>query len=742
MMTKILAKPAMGLTFTAAVALLFSFAAARAQNAPAASTNASPVDTQKAQPHAAPAQSAPDQAPKPAAPKPAGPAPVAASGSQSNMAQAYYHLALASVYEDDVLSEGRTDEANQAIEQYKLALDADPNSAELNDSLADFYFRVDRVHDAETTARELLKAHPDDIDAHRLLGRIYLRQLGEGANGGSSSANSSNVLDQAIAEYEKIVALQPNSIEDHMVLGQLYTVKHQPEKAEAQFKTAEAIEPESEEVVLNLARLYAESGNMQQAVKAIEAVPEDGRTPKMEFTLGALYDQLKQPKDAIAAYKRAEDMEPGDLQTMDALAQALMSSNQLDEALKQYQTLSQADPENSEALVHIGEIERRQGKYEEALATIRKARKLDPTSLEAGFNEGLLLDILGRFDDAVQAYQAMVDATSHANGAYTDEEKNNRAIFLERLAGVYLEQNKTDLAVATYQKMIEMGGSSAARGYQGEVDAYRTAHEFDKALDVSRKAVAADPKNRDLKLMLAGELADQDHPDDGLAMAKTLLDGATPDEQRGVWDAIAQIDIRLKRWKDAEDALDKAEPLATKKDDRTYQFFLRGEWCERQKHFDQAEQFFRQALALDPDNAMTLNYLGYMWADKGIKLQEALEMIRKAVGLEPMNGAYLDSLGWAYFKLGDYELAEDNLRQAVNRDQADPTVHMHLGDLYEKTGRIRLAAAQWEMSLADFAKSSPADIDPGDVTRVQKKLESARVKLAKEDNSLGQAKPE
>ena len=360
-------------------------------------------------------------------------------------------------------------------------------------------------------------------------------------------------------------------------------------------------------------------------------------------------------------------------------------------------------------------FERRQGKYEDALASIRKARKIDPTSLEAGFNEGLLLDILGRFDEAVQTYQEMVDATSHANGAYTEEEKNNRSIFLERLGAVYLEENKIDPAIAAYQKMIDMGGSFAARGYQEQVDAYRDAHEFDKAIDVSRKAVAADPKDRDLKLMLAGELADQDHPDEGLAMAKSLLDGATPDQQRGVWFAIVQMDVRLHRWKDAEDALDKTEPLATKKEDRTYLFFLRGEWAERQKHEDQAEQFFRQALNLDPENAMTLNYLGYMWADKGIKLPEALKMIRKAVDIEPMNGAYLDSLGWVYFKMGEYELAEDNLRQAVNRDQTDPTVHMHLGDLYEKTGRIRLAAAQWQLSLDEFAKSSAADIEPGDV---------------------------
>jgi tetratricopeptide (TPR) repeat protein len=172
---------------------------------------------------------------------------------------------------------------------------------------------------------------------------------------------------------------------------------------------------------------------------------------------------------------------------------------------------------------------------------------------------------------------------------------------------------------------------------------------------------------------------------------------------------------------------------------------MRGELAERQKHYEPAEQFFRQVLDLDPSNAMTLNYLGYMLADKGdkgIRLPEALKLIRKAVDLEPMNGAYLDSLGWVYFKLGQYELAEENLRQAVERDQADPTVHDHLGDLYEKTGRIRLAAAQWEMSLAQYAKSAAADVEPTDVAKVQHKLETARVKLAKQESAVGQPKPE
>ena len=686
------------------------------------------------------AQSAPAK-PGPTPPAQSAPAKTTAEATPSpvDRSQAYFHSALAHIYEEQAIASGRPEYMRHAVEEYKTALSADPGSPQLNDELANLYFRTGQAREAEATARGLLKTSPNDVEAHRLLGRLYLRQLSEAQNSVSSSSPSGNTLDQAIAEFEKIIALDPRSVEDRMVLGQLYTVKHQPEKAEEQFKIAQDIEPDSEDVVLNLSRVYAENGDLAHAARVIEAVPAADRTPKMEFALGATYDQLKRTKDAIGAYKRAADMDPDDGRTMGALAQALLNDNQLDEALKEYKLLAAADPEDASTIVHISEIQRRQGKYEEALATIRKAVKKDPDSLEAGYNEGLLLDVLGRYEESTQIYEHMVELTSHANGAYTAEEKNNRAIFLERLGSVYHEQNKIDQAIATYQKMIDLGGDTAVRGYQGQVDTYRDAKMFDKAIAVSRKAVEANPKNRELKLLLAGELVDEGKEDEGLALAKSLLDNSPKD--RDVWMAIGQMDIRIRRWKDAEEALNKAASLTTKKEDNLYVLFLKGSLAERQKHYEPAEQYFRQALEIDPNNAMVLNYLGYMLADKGNRLPEALKMIRKAVQLEPMNGAYLDSLGWAYFKMGQYELAEENLRQAVERDQTDPTVHDHLGDLYEKTGRIRLAAAQWELSLAQYSKSAAPDVEPAEVAKVQRKLETARVKLAKQE-TVGQPKPE
>jgi len=239
--------------------------------------------------------------------------------------------------------------------------------------------------------------------------------------------------------------------------------------------------------------------------------------------------------------------------------------------------------------------------------------------------------------------------------------------------------------------------------------------------------------------MYAGQLADMGKVDEGLALAKAQFTGTADD--RDVDTALAQIDIRLKRFKDANEQLDKADALTTKAEEKWYLPFLRGTLYDRQKMYDQAEVQFRKALAIDPQNANVLNYLGYMLADQGQKLPEALQMIQKAVDFDPQNGAYLDSLGWVYFKTGQYPQAEENLRKANERMNTDPTVHDHLGEVYEKTGKLKMAVAQWERSMTEYAHSLPVDADPADVQKVQHKLENARVKLAKLNTSSSDKDP-
>jgi tetratricopeptide (TPR) repeat protein len=644
-------------------------------------------------------------------------------------AASYYHYTLAHIYQDMATTYGRPDYATQAIEEYKMALDNDPDSAYLKDGLAELYYKTGRIRDAVLAAQEQIKENPDDLKAHTLLGRIYLRSLGDMQSG----TQSGQMLALAIQEYEKIVELKPDSIENHLLLGQLYALNHDSAKAEEQFQTARKIDPASEDAVLNLARLYSDQGDMKRAAEVLNAVPESDRTARIDYALGISYDQLKEPKKAIDAYRKALEQQPDNLDAQRGLAQDLFYDGQLNEALQQYLDITAADPQDAQSFLRMGEIERREGKYTEALASVKKAQSLAQNSLEASYTEASIYDSMGRTDDALQIMKKLVASSTRADGKYSDEDKNNRSIFLNRMASLYREQGKTQDAIATYEQMIALGGDYVVRGYQGEVDTYRDAHQWAQATAAAEAAAKAAPDNRGVKLMLAGQLADTGKADEGIQIAKSLLKG-TPDD-RDVEMVLAQIYTRLRRYDDASKELDKAEKLATQQDDKLYIYFLRGTIADRQKNYPTAEAEFHKVLALDPANAMTLNYLGYMWADRGVNLNQALEMLRKAVALDPQNGAYLDSLGWVYFKLGQYTLAEANLRKASEKLSSDPTVHDHLGELYEKTGRLKLATEQWDKSLAEFANSLPADVEPSDVSKVQKKLETAKVKLAKEEHA-------
>jgi len=664
------------------------------------------------------------------------PAPADGVGSTPpDRAAAYYHYALAHDYEEMATTYERPEYATRAIEEYKLALNADPKSQFLNNGLAELYFKTGRAKDAIAATQELIRKDPNNLDAHKLLGRIYLRSLSDSQSGPPPE----QVLKLAIAEYVRIVALEPDSTENRLLLGRLYTVAHDTPHAEEQFKAAQQIDPDSEEVVLSLAQHYSENNELQRAVDLLQSLPEDDQTTKTEYVLGASYEQLKDMKKAIAAYRKSVELEPENLDAERALAQALLSEGQLPEALAAFKEVAAGNPQDAVAHLRIAEIERREGKYEEALTTLKKAKALVPDSLEISFNEALIDDSLAHYDEAQQILETLVSGSEHTSGQYSEAEKTDRALFLGRLANVYREENKVQQAVDTYQKMVLLGGDYADGGYQGIVDTYRDSRDYVKATAVAREAVAKAPDNG-TKLMLAGQLADTGKADEGIALARFLLTGKPEDREINL--GLAQIYTRLHRWKEASEELDKAEKLTARQDDKIYLYFVRGALYERQKQYDAAEVEFRKILALDPNNSMTLNYLGYMLADRGVRLPEALVMVQKAVQLDPQNYAYLDSLGWAYFRLGQYDKAEENLHNALQRNSTEPTVHDHLGELYEKTGRLKQAAAQWELSLHEYARSVPADAEPADIGKVQKKLETARVKLAKEEPGSANNKPQ
>jgi tetratricopeptide (TPR) repeat protein len=641
-------------------------------------------------------------------------------------AAAYYHFMMAHMYEEMVSVDGRADYANKAVEEYRLAIDNDPSSDYLNAGLAELYAKTGRIRDAVLEAQDILKRDGNNLEARRLLGRIYLRSLGDM----QSNNQSQEVLKLAIEQYEQIVKLDPKSVEDHLLLGRLYRINNELLKAENEFKTAVSLQPQSEEAVTMLAYLYNEEGDTSRALQALNAIPDQQRTAKVYSTLGYTYEQSKDYAKAVDAYRHAVEEDKDNLDYVRGLAQNLLNDGQSDAALEQYKVIADSDPSDAQTYMKMAEIYRRNGKYDQAQEALKKASSIVPDSLELQYNIAVIDESQGKYDDAIQILTSLLQKTDHGD---EPADKNNRAVFLERLGTVYKEANKPQLAIETFQKMLTLGDDNASRGYQEMVETYRDEKNWQMATSVAEEAAKKYPNDRSLQLIAASQQADMGNPDQAIARVKGMLKN-TP-EDREIYIALAQMYSRLKQWNEAEQNINKALALSTKQEDKDYATFVAGSIYERQKKYDLAEEQFRKVIVSDPKNAMALNYLGYMLADRGTRLEESLGYIRRAVALDPNNGAYLDSLGWAYFKMGNYDLAEENLRRASERMGSDPTVQDHLGELYQKTGRLKLATAHWERALEEWNKTIPAEVDSDDVAKVQKELESARVKLAQQNGA-------
>ncbi len=674
---------------------------------------------------AAAAQTSPSS---PAASKPEQSKSPQSAPSKLDRAAAYYHYTLAHMYEEQVTIYGRSDLANKSLDEYRLAIEADPSSEFLTSALAELYVKTGRIRDAVLEAQDIIKRDPSNLEAHKLLGRIYLRSLGDMPGNGNGS---DNVLKLAIEQYEMIVKIEPTNVDDHLLLGRLYRLNNDLQKAENELKTAVKLDPDSEEAVTTLALLYTDEGDTAHALQVLSSVPDAGRSAKLYAALGTTYEQRKDYKSAIDAYKHAIQLDRDNLDAIRGLAENLLNDGQIDAALDQYKVIADANPEDAQTYLRISEIYRRQGKYDDALESLKKAQAMVPDALEVPYNIAVVYQAQGRYDEAEKILQDLLKKTEKPDNSYSQADRNNRGIFIERLGMVYRDQENYPAAVDTFRKMIPLGDENARTGYQDVIDTYREAKQWTEATAVAKEAAQKLPNDRDLRMVLDAQLADTGDPDKPLADVRSMLKG-TP-EDRDIYLRLAIMNTRLKRWSDAEEALNKAEQLSTKPDDKEYVYFLRGSTYEREKKYDEAEAEFKKVLAINPQSSATLNYLGYMNADRGVQLDESLNFIKLAVSLEPTNGAYLDSLGWAYFKLGKYDLAEEALNKASLHMASDPTVQDHLGDLYQKTGRLKLAAAHWERAVQEWNKTVPSEVDSDLFATTQKKLDAAKVRIAREE---------
>jgi tetratricopeptide (TPR) repeat protein len=653
------------------------------------------------------------------------------TSTTANHAQALYYFTLGHMqelqFQEQYEATGKVDLSSDAIDSYKKALALEPNSPVIMERLAEVEAASQRIRDAVTQAQDVLKIAPDNLDAHRLLARIYVRTLGDITD----SAAQASQVQKATNEWQAILRIAPDDPEAGLWLSRLYRAQNRPDDAEKVLRNVLQKSPDDGDALEQLSQLLIDEGRSQEAIALLAQVADQFASPGVYDLLGDAYSQAKQYPKAEDAYKKAVDMDPDDPGHRHGLADTLLTENKFADALEQYRKLTQIEPGTAENYLRMSQLYRQLGKFSEAESSLMRAKQLAPGNLEILDNEALLYEDQGRYDDAVRVINdAITGMKDPSNGTPS---AGALAILYEQLGDAYRHAKNYPAALQAYADLAKQSDAAQKRAELLTIDTYRDSRDIDRAIAEARKALVSSPNDPSLTGSLATLYGDKGDAATATKILQGLLKGADSDQQ--VYLDIAEVQEHGKKYADAELSAQKAEQMAHQAQDKQSAWYMLGAIYEREKKYDQASEEFQKVLDADPNNAPTLNYYGYMLADRGVRLDDASAMIQKAVSQEPNNGAYLDSLGWLYYKQNKFTDAETYLRKAIALEGDDPTILSHLGNVYLKLGQDQKAAETLEKSAAEWQKVLPADFEADKANEVDAQVKTLKKRMGQKSSA-------
>src|ERR1700691_206752 len=122
--------------------------------------------------------------------------------------------------------------------------------------LAEIYAESQRVRDAVVEAQQALKLEPDNVDAHRLLARIYVQSLGDIDSGDVQQAN----VDKAVTEFQAILKTVPDDEASALWLARLYRFQGKQREAEQILRDLLSRDPDLGQALEQLSQILIDEG--------------------------------------------------------------------------------------------------------------------------------------------------------------------------------------------------------------------------------------------------------------------------------------------------------------------------------------------------------------------------------------------------------------------------------------------------------------------------------------------------
>ncbi|HEV2827060.1 MAG TPA: tetratricopeptide repeat protein [Pyrinomonadaceae bacterium] len=543
----------------------------------------------------------------------------------------------------------------EMFEELKKTTQLDQNNLEAKNKLANYFVaaspgRPELLAEAERLANDILQRNPNDIEGHILLSSVRFAQKRK---------------DEALAELNRAIELDPKRSQSYLSLARFFMVTNDPAKTEETFKKAVSVDPGSALVHTEYGKYLVQARRPAEAEaelkKAVELAPSDRNT---RFVLGSFYLVSNQLEKAEETYRAIADMDKNKPESQAILADFYSTINRKDDAVRIYQEILAKSPDYIQGRYRLTEILLNKGDKNGALAQVEEALKKDQHDRQALILRARIRLQDGQTDGAKAAIEDLKEVLK--------QEPNSQA-------GLYF------MAQANFN----LGAIDQARSFAAELERNYPDYLPAKILQVQINIAAGDPKSA---VSLASNLLER--------LSKTIPDRQSSPQlleeiRAKTYFARGSAQTQLRNFTAARQDFDTAKQ-ASPNDPEIYNKLASVAQLENKT--EEAVGFYQGALKISSTNYNALNGLINLYASRK-EFDKAHATIDQPLSSYP-NIASLHFLkAQVYGTQHDPQGAENELRKALEIDQNYIAAYSALGALFVNTKQEDRAIGEFKKIL-------------------------------------------
>jgi Flp pilus assembly protein TadD len=264
----------------------------------------------------------------------------------------------------------------------------------------------------------------------------------------AQAALDKNDYNAAIPPLQKFIDQKPDVAFAHFQLAYAYTALKRPDDARAEYEKCVAIDPKMPEAQLNLGLLLIDkdpTAAMGPLQKAVDLLPSQSRP---RYLLGVAQERTGDLKGAAESFEGASRLDPKDGDALTELGRIYLKTNRAVEAEPKFRGALAIDPKSLEALQGLAISLDAQNKPE-AVDAYRAYLAEQPQDNRSRLRMVHLLVAQQKFDEAL----AELGKTGPGQTSSLDN--------LRLKADIEIAQKKTDAAIVTLQQAVALAPNDA-----------------------------------------------------------------------------------------------------------------------------------------------------------------------------------------------------------------------------------------------------------------------------------------